>query len=143
MRPCESSNQLTILTSFLQLYKLNSTKLKFQRPRPQSKAGHDEQGGKTEEEECQSESQTKGAKSHKDTDKEKIDGLFNIYKQTNKQHVNTKKRKFTVKVEPKAPRVVKTLIKQICCEIACMQNMYKPQSQTQGLIRQKFIENII
>ena len=65
----------------------------FQRPRPQSKAGHDEQGGEIEEEECQSESQTKGPKSHKDIDQEKIDFLST---HTDKIYVDIKRRNFQI-----------------------------------------------
>ena len=44
----------------------------MQRPRAQSAAGHNQQGGEVEEEKCESESKGQGAKGHKDVDKEKI-----------------------------------------------------------------------
>ena len=44
----------------------------MQRPRAQSKAGHNQQGGEVEEEKCEGESKGQGAKGHKDVDKEKI-----------------------------------------------------------------------
>jgi len=91
-----------------------------QRPRPQSKAGHNEQGSEAKEEEREGESETKGTKSHQDIDQEKIDSH-----KTKKTNVNIKKRSFRVE-----PRVIKTLIKEISCGIVCMQNMYKPPSQT-------------
>ena len=74
----------------------------FQRPRPQSEAGHDKQGSEAEEEECEGESKAKGTKSHKDIDQEKIDSH-----KRKTRNVNIKKRNFTVE-----PRVIKTLIRE-------------------------------
>ena len=57
----------------------------MQRPRAQSKAGHNQQGGEVEEEKCESESKGQGAKGHKDVDKEKIvhrDSFASFYQNT-------------------------------------------------------------
>ena len=106
-------------------YRINQDFHPFQRPRPQSEAGHDKQGSEAEEEKREGESEAKGAKSDKDIDQEKIEEKEN-------KNVNIKKRNFKAKVQP---RVIKTLIKEISCGLICkIQNMHKPQSQPQNIL---------
>ena len=85
----------------------------MQRPRAQSKAGHNQQGGEVEEEKCESESQGQGAKGHKDIDKEKIEELLIHKIQKCEKNVYAEK----VKLDPKAPEIMKKTFEQLACKI--------------------------